>query len=267
MDLGIRNKVALVTGGGRNLGRYVAEELVTEGCKVFVSAKTSESVAKAVSELRAIGGTVDGAAADLTVKADVVRLFTSVTESFGSPDILIYNNAGPPNPFFEDATDQDYLEGFATTIMGFVWCVQQAVPGMKSKKWGRIVTLGSIAAREPHNIAPVVLHNLLRPAAQGLSKTLSNQLGAYGITINTIGTGRIDTKDEQGAFRRTYREASQRTGIPMADLLARAVSNIPVGRAGHPTEVAALCAFLCSERSSFINGQIVMCDGGQVNIL
>ena len=267
MDLGISGKTAVVTGGARNLGYAVVEELLREGCNVFIVSKTQTSVDKALQSLSSFGNRVDGVAADLTVRQDVARAFQAVRDGFGAPDILIYNNGGPPNALFDAATDEEYIEGYKLVVMGFAWCVREVAPGMKEKKWGRIVTLGSIAAKEPHHIIPMPIHNLVRPAAHGLSKTLSNELGKFGITVNTVGTGRIATTDPQGSFRRTYREGAERLGITVDQLVAKVYESIPTGRPGRPDEVAGLTAFLCSERAAFINGQLVIIDGGQVTTL
>src|SRR3546814_13656323 len=105
--------------------------------------------------------------------------------------------------------------------MGFAWIVREVVPEMKRRNWGRIVTLGSMASKEPHREVPLVLHNLSRPAALGLSKTLSAELGEYGITVNTIGTGLIDGGDDN-SFRRTYRQEAETLGIPFEAQIGRA---------------------------------------------
>lgn len=267
MDLGLRGKVAIVTGGSKNLGFEVASELAREGCRVFIVARSAASLEKALQSLGVPEEQATGTTGDLLNKADIARAFARAREVYGPADILVYNNGGPLNSTFDDAPDEEYRHGFELIVMGFLWSVQQVVAGMKQKKWGRIVTLGSIAGKEPHNVLPMIVHNLVRPAALGASKTLSNELGRHGITVNTIGTGRINVLDETGSFRRTYREHAARAGITFEDLTERVWSRIPVGRPGRPDEVSAICAFLCSERAGFITGQLIMCDGGEVNIL
>jgi len=267
MDLGLKDKVAIVTGGSRNLGYEVCRELLNEGCKVFITARNQASLEKALSGLDNYRDRLAGAAGDLLNKADIQRTFELAREKFGPADILVYNNSGPPNASFDEAKDEEYRLGYELMVMGFIWCVQQVVDDMKARKWGRIVTLGSIAGKEPHDILPMVIHNLVRPAALGVSKTLSNELGRFGITVNTVGTGRINVKSSDGSWRRTYRERAEKAGLTFEELTQRIWGRIPVGGPGTPEDISALCAFLCSDRAGFITGQLVMCDGGEVNIL
>ena len=229
--------------------------------------RNEDSLKRALSELGAPEDRVAGATGNLLDKDDVRRVFAIARETFGPADILIYNNSGPPNASFEEATDEEYRLGYELMVMGFIWCVQQVVEDMKARKWGRIVTLGSIAGKEPHDILPMIIHNLVRPAALGASKTLSNELGRFGITVNTVGTGRINVKNSDGSWRRTYRERAEKAGLTFEELTQRIWSRIPTGCPGTPEDISAICAFLCSRRAGFITGQLIMCDGGEVNIL
>lgn len=263
MDLGIRGKTAVVLGSTQGLGLRIARQLGKEGCRVVVVSRTPSKVDDTVRTLQSERIDAIGHAADITVKEDVKRLFQFVRSHFGPTDILVYNNGGPSNSSFEEATDEEYIQAHQLLVLSFAWCVKEVQDGMRERKWGRIVTVGSMAAKVPHRLAPLVLHDINRAAALGLSKSLSNDLAKFGVTVNTIGTGSFDGGEDE-AFRRTYRELAARKGVPAEELFAVRAAQNPTGRLGDPSEFAALCAFLCSDYAGFINGQLVLIDGGYV---
>jgi len=263
MDLGISGKIALVTGGSRGLGLACAERLGQEGCKVVIAARDPERLDRAIARLREQGADAHGFACDISTSEGIADLAARLKQAGLEPDILVFNNSGPPNPNFEDATDEDYLVAYRRMVMGFNWAVKAVLPAMKQRRWGRIVTLGSYCVKEPHSELKMVLHNLIRPAAVGLSKTISDEVGEFGITVNTIGTGTIDGGDEESTFRVNYRKRAKERGISFEEMKALRVEPIPVKRAGEPAEVAGLCAYLSSDLAGFITGQTVMLDGGK----
>lgn len=263
MDLGIAGKVALVTGGSRGLGLACAKRMGQEGCRVVIAARDEGRIARAVDQLRGQGIDAHGFSADIATSEGVANLGARLKETGLEPDILVFNNSGPPNPNFEDATDEDYLVAYQRMVMGFNWAVKAVLPTMKQRRWGRIVTLGSYCVKEPHSELKMVLHNLIRPAAVGLSKTIADEVGEFGITVNTIGTGTIDGGDEESTFRVNYRKRAKERGISFEEMKALRVAPIPMQRAGEPSEVAGLCAYLCSGLAGFITGQTVLLDGGK----
>lgn len=266
MDLGIRGKLALVTGGSRNVGRAAVEALAREGCHVVLVSRGSEDAGEVVEAMAAEGHKVSAMQGDVSRHESIAPLFARVRHEYGHPDILVYSNGGPPDVLPEAATIADYLAGYDMTVIGFIRAVEEVAAHMKARGWGRIVTLGSMCAKHPHKEVPMIVHNIVRPAALGAARTLANELGTFGITVNTIGTGRIDS-GEGGSFRRTYRAVAAQRGESAEDLIARMLKGMPVGRAGKPEEAGALCAFLCSHLAGFITGQLIMCDGGQNNDL
>lgn len=263
MDLGITGKIALVTGGSRGLGLSVAERLGQEGCRLAIAARDKTRLETAVGKLRAQGFETDGFSADIATPDGVEDLKTQLIAAGLQPDILVFNNGGPPNPSFDDASDEDYLIAYRRMVMGFNWCVKAVLPGMKQRGWGRIVTLGSMCVKEPHTELKMVLHNLIRPAAVGLSKTISDEIGEFGITVNTIGTGTIDGGDEESTFRVNYRKLAKERGITFEEMKAQRVAPVPMRRTGDPSEVAGLCAYLCSDLAGYITGQTILIDGGR----
>ncbi len=263
MELGISGKVALVTGGSRGIGLACAELFARESCRVVVCGRGRERLDHAVARLHEINPDTTGYTADITDQTEIVSLFDRMHNDGLSPDIMVFNNAGPPNNSFDDAKEEDYLVAYKRIVLGFAWCAKNVAPVMKERRWGRIVTLGSMCVKEPHRELPLVLHNLTRPAAAGLSKTLSDELGEYGITVNTIGIGSVDTGDEEGAFRLNYRAAARERGISYEDMKAERLAPVPLKRAGTAEEVASLCGFLSSDVAGYITGQTILIDGGR----
>lgn len=266
MDLGIAGKLAVVTGGSRNVGRAVAEALAADGCRVIIVSRGIEDGSEAAAAIRASGHDAAAVCGDVGRHENIPPLFAQIREEFGNPDILVYSNGGPPDSLAGQASVEEYRNGYELAVVSFLKAVEEVVPHMKQSGWGRIVTLGSMCARHPHKEVPMIVHNIVRPAALGAARTLANELGPHGITVNTIGTGRIDS-GETGSFRRTYRTVATRRGVPPETLMSQMLAGIPVARAGRPEEAGALCTFLCSDRAGFITGQLIMLDGGQNNNL
>lgn len=267
MDFGISGKTAVVFGASRSLGKAAAQSLAAEGCHVVVASRSIEPLQKVAAEIEAAGYRASAMTVDIMSKESIARLMAEVREKVGHPDIVIYNNAGPADHAFDQSTDQDFYDSYTSQVMGFVWTVQEVVDEMKARGWGRFVTLGSIAGKEPHRDLPMVLHNIGRPAALGLSKTLSNSLAGHGITLNTIGTGVIDG-GEGGSYRRTYAELGEKLGKTFEEIEPKLIKRaVPAGRAGRADELGALCAYLCSDQAGFLTGQFIMLDGGTVRTL
>lgn len=266
MDLGIRGRLAVVTGGSRNVGRAAVEALARDGCRVVLVSRGSADSREVVGAMTAQGHDVAAMEGDVSRHESIAPLFSRIREEHGNPDILVYSNGGPPDVLADAATVADYLAGYDMTVLGFIRAVEEVADHMKAQGWGRIVTLGSMCAKHPHKEVPMIVHNIVRPAALGAARTLANELGRFGITVNTIGTGRIDS-GESGSFRRTYRAVAAERGVSAEELMAQMLKGMPVGRAGVPEEAGALCAFLCSHLAGFITGQLIMCDGGQNNDL
>jgi 3-oxoacyl-[acyl-carrier protein] reductase len=266
MDLGISGKLAVVTGGSRNVGRAASEALARDGCRVVIVSRGPKDANEVVDAMAVEGHQVSLIEGDVSQHGNIAPLFARIREQHGNPDILVYSNGGPPDSLVDAATVADYLAGYDMTVIGFIKAVEEVSGHMKERGWGRIVTLGSMCGKHPHKEVPMIVHNIVRPAALGAARTLANELGRFGITVNTIGTGRIDS-GETGSFRRTYRAVAAERGIPADALIAQMLKGMPVGRAGRPEEAGALCAFLCSHVAGFITGQLIMCDGGQNNDL
>jgi 3-oxoacyl-[acyl-carrier protein] reductase len=263
MDLDIAGKIALVTGGSKGIGQSISQELAANGCKVVVVARGQAAIDETVAGIRAAGGIATGFSADLTQVENYQRVVQQATDAFGTPDIAVFNLEAPKPGSFETLTEADFQHAYHLVVTCFAALVRAVTPGMKEKSWGRIVTVGSGTAKQPIRSSAgfsYVLANTHRVAAVGLSKTLAADLGPFGITVNTIATGSIETEQ----FRTWMQLRAEENSITYDEMVARwCYQRIPMDRLGRPSDMAALCALLCSNRL-FTNGETILCDGGQV---
>lgn len=262
MDLGLRGKVALVAAASKGLGRAVAEELAAEGASLVICARGEESLEKARSEIAgATGAQVIAVAGDVSRADDVARIAGAGLDQFGRIDILVTNAGGPPSGKVESLTPEMWQSAVDLTLMSVVNLTTQVLPGMKERKWGRIININSIAAKQP--VDGLMLSNSIRSAVTGFARTLANEVATYGITVNSILAGYTRTlRVEQLA-----EAASKREGVSREAALGRWEAEIPMGRLGEPREFAALAAFLASERASYITGSSIAVDGGWIKSL
>ncbi|KRA31502.1 3-oxoacyl-ACP reductase [Nocardioides sp. Root614] len=260
MDLGIAGKVAFVSGGSMGMGRATAELLAQEGCLVAVAALPAhkESIDETVDAIRVAGGRAVGVAADLTVEEDVNRAVAECTFALGAPDIAIANVGGPGPGDFVDVANEDFTDAFQSMAMSMIYLVRAVLPHMREQKWGRIVNLNSGAAKEPPPELPHILANTARAAVVPLNKTLSNEFGKDGITVNTIATGYIGTQRMQAY----YEHLAAERGVTKEELVAALTANVPVRRVGTPEEMAGVVTFLCSEYAGYVTGEFIAVDGG-----
>jgi 3-oxoacyl-[acyl-carrier protein] reductase len=264
MDLGLRGRTVIVSGGSKGIGRAIAEEFAREGARVAIAARGRPAIDDTVESIRREGGVALGVAADMTDPTQIQQAIATVTERLDAPDIAVSNVDAPDarrgSQFrcgFEDAKDADFDQTHAQLVMSVVHLTREVLPAMKERKWGRLLNISSHAAKEPH--APptqMILSNFGRLGAVGLMKTLSYEYGIYNITANVIATGSFDTDlaasffAKHGMTRDTFEEALRKTGIGAC-------------RLGRPEELAAAVVFLCSERASFISGETITVTGGQ----
>ena len=263
MDLGIKGKVALVFGGSKGIGLGCAHEFAREGCLTVIAARTQATIDAAVAEVEAAGGRAVGVSADCTTKEGIARAVQAATDAFGPPDILIFNvDSGPKGPFLE-VDDDTFAAANNNNVMAFRWAVQAVFPHMKAKGWGRILTIGTNSVKAPHRKLQRAAQNTYRVGALALSKTLSAELGPQGVTVNTLGTGAIATPQ----FREVFTKIAEAKGQSYEEHIAERVSEWPVQRMGTPEDMAAAAAFLCSDRAGFITGQVLIVDGGNLEVL
>ncbi len=259
MDLGLKDRVAIVAASSRGLGKACALELAREGARVVICGRDSESLAAAAGEISsATGAEVFPLQADLTDGAQIRRLADGTLARFGRIDILVTNNGGPPAGFFADFDDEAWLAAHQLTLLSAVRLIRAVLPTMRAQRWGRIINLTSVSVKQP--IDNLLLSNVYRPGVIGLAKTLSAQVAVEGITVNNVAPGYTRT-DRVLDLARARAGASDQT---VDEVLAGIVADVPMQRMGEPAELAALVAFLASEQAAFITGATIQVDGGYV---
>lgn len=262
MDLGLKDKVAIVTASSRGLGKAVAMGLAREGAKVVICARGEEQLMKAAEEIRSsTGSRVLPVRTDVTKDTEVKSLVNRSLDEFGKIDILVCNAGGPPQAQFHEVSVEEWRKGIELNLMSTIYLIREVLPHMKKHKWGRIVNMTSVAVKQP--IDGLILSNVARTAVVALSKTLSNELAIDNILVNTVCPGYTLTKRvEELAEARSKEE-----GISVREVFSRWEKSIPMGRLGKPEEFANLVVFLASERASYITGVTIQVDGGYVKSL
>jgi 3-oxoacyl-[acyl-carrier protein] reductase len=260
LDFSLHDKVALVTAASKGIGYGTAKVLAQEGCKVVISSRDSENIEKARDTISSSTGNKDvlAVSCDLTDKRSVENLLREATKKFERIDILAYNTGSPKQSAFLDLTDDDWDQGIKLLLKSAVWLSKGVLPSMRERKWGRLVYITSLTLKQP--IRNLVLSNVARLSIAGLSKSLCEEFGSFGITSNIIIQGHIGT-DRQ---RATIENLAKRTVVSFEEAEKSRVGEIPAGRFGTPEEVGNAVAFLASEKAAYINGANLMVDGGVI---
>ena len=262
MDLGLRGKVALVSGASRGLGRAIAETLAAEGALLVICARGADALEKARQTIaERTGVDVDVVAADVATDAGVALVWQHTRDRFGRVDVLVTNAGGPPPGPFEAHAWDVWQRGVELTLRSAVELTRLVLPGMKERRWGRILNVTSIAVKQP--VDGLMLSNSLRAAVTGFARTLANEVASYGVTVNNMlpGYTRTDRLEQLNAAT----AASE--GITAEQASRRTEAQIPMRRLGEPREFAALAAFLASEQAAYITGQSIAVDGGWIRSL
>jgi 3-oxoacyl-[acyl-carrier protein] reductase len=257
VDLGLKGRAAAVAAASRGLGRATARALAAEGASVALCGRDEGRLREAAETIaRETGARTLAVVADVASPAECRAFVDRAAGAFGRLDILVTNTGGPRPGSFEAATDQEWETAFRVTLANVVHLVRAALPHMRKNRWGRVVNVASLSARQP--VEGLVLSNTFRPAIVGLAKTLSNELARDGILVNTVCPGytRTDRLDEVAQAR------ARATGTTPEAVIEALGQGVPLGRIAEPDEFAAVVAFLCSERASYVTGQTLAVDGG-----
>jgi 3-oxoacyl-[acyl-carrier protein] reductase len=245
MDLGIEGRTALVMGASRGIGHGIAAALAREGVRVAISSRSEETLKVATDE---IDGDVRAFPADTGDLEGLRRLPGKVADALGPVEILVANTGGPPAGGALENSPEEWEEAFRSLLLAPRVLIEEVLPGMRERGWGRIVNVSSDSVREP--IAGLSLSNANRMAAVGLLKTLADEVAGDGITVNSVATGLFAT-DRLADLYGSLEEAE-----------AANSEKIPAGRLGRPEEYGDLVAFLCSERAAYLTGTVIPLDGG-----
>jgi 3-oxoacyl-[acyl-carrier protein] reductase len=257
MDLGLQDKVALVTAASKGLGKAIALQLAHEGARVAICSRAEASLRAAAAEIAAATGQEPlYVAADVTDAAAIDRLVGAVHDRYGRIDVLINNAGGPPPGVFHELSDQQWEGAVELLLLSTVRLTRAVLPEMRERHWGRIINSVSVSVKQP--ITGLMLSNSVRAAVIGLAKTLSQEVARDGVTVNNLLPGSIYTD----RIEQLNAATAKRTARVPDDVRRAAEADIPVGRYGRVEEYAAAAAFLASEQASYITGVSLLVDGG-----
>jgi 3-oxoacyl-[acyl-carrier protein] reductase len=257
MNLGLKDRIALVAASSQGIGFATAEAFAAEGCRVAMCARNGQTLQAAAEKIRKQhNADVLAVALDVTDSDAVSRFVASVAEQFGGVDICVTNAGGPPAKGFLAATLEEWQRAVEMNFLSTVYFAREVIPHMQQKRWGRIITLTSITTKQP--VADLVLSNAVRAAVVGLVKSLANEFGKDGILVNNVAPGFTAT-DRLKELAKSRASSSAKSEREIFDGWA---ADAPLKRLGDPREVAETIVWLASERASYITGQTVLVDGG-----
>lgn len=258
MDLNLGGKTALVVASSQGLGRAIAEELLKEGANVIITSRNEEKLVEVKKELSGMGkGEVDYIKADITNVEEIKELVQGTVDKFGRIDILVNNAGGPPAGTFESMTDEIWQQAFELNLLSYIRLIREALPHLK-KQGGKIINIASMSVKEP--IPGLILSNTFRTGIVGLSKTLASEFADYGILINTVAPGRIETD----RVKHLNSVNAEKLGMTPEQVDEQARKSIPLGRNGQPEEFAKVVTFLASDGNTYMTGNTFLVDGGMV---
>ena len=259
MDLGLKDRVAIVTGSSTGIGKEIAKNLSKYCTGITICSRKKTKINHAAKEISRLSDTpVLPLQIDLRKARDIERLIEKTVEEFSRVDILVNNTGGPSPMMFCETDTNQWREALDLLFMSTILCCQYVLPYMKKNRWGRIINMTSIAAKQPEQ--RLCLSNAIRAGILGLTKTLSNEMGHYNILVNAVCPGWTKTI----RVEEIVHTMALKTGKKDEDVLEELSKNIPLNRMARPEEIAHLVVFLASEKASYITGAVIQVDGGYI---
>ena len=257
MDLGLKGKVAIITGSTEGIGKATALNFAQQGAKVAICSRDAEKVKHAVAEIEAAGGEVLGMAADISKAADIEQFIHAVAAKFGRIDILVNNAGSSQRGAFLETEDAKWAADFELKVFGAIRCTRLAVPHMIKQGGGRVINITNVAAKQPGaGSGPT---SISRAAGLALTKMLSKEFAAQNILVNTVVIGKI----KSGQHERTRKKL----GLEAEVYFKKVAADIPMGRMGETAEAANAIVFLASNLATYVTGTSLNLDGGLSGVL
>jgi 3-oxoacyl-[acyl-carrier protein] reductase len=257
MELGLKDRVAVVAASSKGLGKAVALALAREGAKLALCARTESALNAAAEEIRReTGAEVMTRAFDVTAHEDVRRFVADAAANFGRLDICVANAGGPPSKTFDQTTVADWEAATQLNFMSTVYFAKEALPLMQARRWGRFIAITSVTVKQP--VDGLILSNAVRCSVAGLVKSLSNEYGPYNVLVNNVCPGYTAT----ARLISLSDTLAAKEGVTPREIEGRWARQSPLGRVGKPEEFANVVVFLASECASYITGASIAVDGG-----
>src|SRR5579872_6890654 len=259
MDLGLKDRVAIVAASSQGLGKAVALGLAREGTKLALCARNNATLQTAAEEIRReTGAEVLAHSVDVTVYEEVRQFVAEAAARFGRIDVCVANAGGPPSKSFAETSIQDWDAAARLNLMSTVYFAKETLPLMQERRWGRFIAITSVTVKQP--VEGLILSNAVRSGVSGLIKTLSNEYGPYNVLVNNVCPGYTAT----ARLLSLTDTLAKKEGVDPKTIEGRWAAQAPLRRIGQPEEFANLVVFLASERASYITGVSVAVDGGIV---
>jgi 3-oxoacyl-[acyl-carrier protein] reductase len=259
VDLGLKDRVAIVAASSQGLGKAVALGLAREGARLALCARTDSTLRQAAEEIRAAtGALVMTRVLDVTQSGEVRAFVAETMREYGRVDICVDNAGGPPAKSFAETTLEDWQRSAELNLMSTVYLAKETLPLMQARRWGRFLAITSMTVKQP--VDGLILSNAVRSGVSGLIKTLANEYGPYNVLVNSVCPGYTATARLLSLAARM----GEKEGVPPAQIEERWARQAPLGRVGRPEEFADAVVFLASERASYITGVALAVDGGIV---